>query len=525
MVLEFIFAPQKSSHAASTTTGSISYRELGILLLALVVFLITVTVLSAQLWPVWMDEVLLTDPAANLFLGNGFTSSAWYYQSRDEFWACNAPLYALLLYPWLKLFGLELTTTRLVNYGLITLAMGLLWWAVCRLKLVATMRDRFILLGLILMSYGVSFNYLSGRYDCLAIALFAGLLLTYTFPASWIRTASFIGIGILIPLSGFHLMSYGVLLAVLLFPFLGEPILAPFFQVSGGMALGLTATVALYASQGVLDTFVETVGGHTLSGLDVVPDSAKDASVSQKVMFALMNLGPIFGNRLRGIGDWYFQDGSFLFLMGAAIALMVIQISARQFQGRSPLAFGLLVGFTVPLFMGLVRNYPEYYDWMAIIPLSIGISATLVKVRGSLLRNPALLGIAVLLIASSIPGLPPRLVPGLRYWQDRDYQRIEQFVQANIQPDEVVYSDFAPYYAIRKQANVVLFPSYLDVMADDEKRQLTTLLLELTQAHKNYQDIDLFEQLGGTWYETDAQLDTSQFQLRIWRRQPEQQPG
>ncbi|MBD1912506.1 MULTISPECIES: hypothetical protein [unclassified Leptolyngbya] len=518
MVLESILSNRKKGAFYRGINTITARHEFGLLALILVGFLGVITMLSAQLWPVWMDEVLLTDPAANLFLGNGFTSSAWYYQTRDEVWACNAPLYALLLFPWLKVFGLQVATTRLLNYVLISLSMVLIWCAVYRLNLVSTTRDRFILIALILCSYGVSFTYLSGRYDCLAIALFSGLMLAYTFPSSLPRTAVFLGIGFLIPLAGFHLLPYGVILAALLFPFLGKPVLKAGIPIGVGMVLGLGATVFLYAQQGVLDTFIETLGGHTLGGLDVVPDSAKDAGVGQKMMFALTNLGPILVSRFAGIGEWYFQDGSFVLLMAGAIALASIQRINQTFYWRSPLGFGLLAGVVVPLLMGLVRNYPKYYGWMGIIPLVIGISAALVGVRGSALKKPGILWVAVLLIASSIPGLPNRLVPGLLHWQDRDYQRVEQFVQANIAADEVVYSDFAPYYAIRKRVDTVLFPSYLDVMSDEDKQQLTTLLLELTQEHKNYQDINLFEQIGGGWYETNARLDTSQFQLRIFKR-------
>ncbi|MGG6294654.1 hypothetical protein ACQ4M4_09530 [Leptolyngbya sp. AN02str] len=489
------------------------------LIAILAVFLITVTALSAHLWPVWMDEVLLTDPAANLFLGHGFTSSAWYYQPRDEFWACNAPLYALLLFVWLKLFGLHITTTRLFNYLFISLAIGLIWWSVKRLKLVATMRDRFILLGLILLSYGVSFNYLSGRYDCLAIVLFSALLLAYTFAPSLPRTIALIGIGFFIPLSGFHLVPYVAILAAMLFPFLGKPMLKPFVQVVVGITLGLIAAVALYSSYGVLDTFIETVGGHTLSGLNIVPDSAKDASVTQKMLFVLMNIIPILEERFRGIVTWYVQDGSFLLLMGAAIALAFIQRSNRQFQWRSPLGFGLLAGLAVPLVMGLLRNYPEYYAWMAIIPLSIGIGSTLAGFQHSLLRRSGSLVVVILLLASGVPGLPRYLVPSLWHWQDRNYERVEQFVQAHISPQEFVYSDFAPYYAIRKRVETVLFPTYLDVMTDEEKSEVSTLILDLGQRHENYQNIGLFDRLGGDWYETNAVLNTSQFELRIFRRQ------
>src|SRR5687768_12441274 len=54
---------------------------------------------------VWIDEVMFCDPAINYLTGRGFTSTAWPVQSREETFAGNAPLYPLMLIPWLKVFG------------------------------------------------------------------------------------------------------------------------------------------------------------------------------------------------------------------------------------------------------------------------------------------------------------------------------------------------------------------------------------------------------------------------------------
>ena len=81
------------------------------------------------------DEVMFTDPAANLYLGNGFTSSAWFFQGREEFWAGNLPLYSFLVYCWIKLFGFSLTAVRSFNYVLITGSALFLWLGIIRLKL------------------------------------------------------------------------------------------------------------------------------------------------------------------------------------------------------------------------------------------------------------------------------------------------------------------------------------------------------------------------------------------------------
>lgn len=44
------------------------------------------------------DEVTYSDPAINLYLEKGFTSTAWFAQTASEFWAGNVPLHPILLY-------------------------------------------------------------------------------------------------------------------------------------------------------------------------------------------------------------------------------------------------------------------------------------------------------------------------------------------------------------------------------------------------------------------------------------------
>ncbi|MBD1917094.1 MULTISPECIES: hypothetical protein [Cyanophyceae] len=507
-------ASEKEHKRGSILRGEVR-KEIALIAFLFLVFLIVATLLSAQLFPVWLDEVLLTDPAANLWLGNGFTSSAWYYQVQDEFWACNSPLYPFLLFFWLKLFGFGVTSARSLNYLLIVASMGLIWWAVYRLDLIVTMRDRLIAVFLLLFSAGISFSYLSGRYDCLAILLFSALILTYSFQPSLWQKVAFASIGFLVPLSGFHLLPYAVIMAVLLFIYLGRPVIYPAVATFGGMIMGIASMLLLYAQQGVLKVFVSSLGGHSLVGIET---PVGDASNAQKAMYVLSNLLPILATRFSGIVRWYTGDKTFVFLYLAALVLACIQLYSKRMRLRSPLTFALLSGLVVPLLMGLARDYPAYYAWMALLPLTLGIAATLIEWRGTLLRRPAMLVVVLLLIAAMIPGLPTQLVPAFANLKNRDYQRVEQFVQNNIAPDEAVYSDFGPYYAIRRQVNFVLFPTYLDMMTEADKTKLSTALIDTKQSHHNYKDIEIFNALGGSWEEAEEKLDTTQFNLRIFRR-------
>lgn len=512
-----LYQPEHLSASKDGLWG-ISWKELGTLLLVLTLFTISLSLMGDRLWPVWLDEVNLTDPAANWFLGNGFTSSAWYNQPKDEFWASNAPFHTFLLGGWMQLFGFSLTSVRMLNYVEVATAIAFIYGAVCRLNLVVTWRDRLIMVALMLLSYGVSFNYLSGRYDSLAIAIFAAGFLTYTFPVSRLRSAVFVLLGILIPITGFHLVPYALLIVALLVPFAGWPLLRPFVWLCVGMVLGLGGVMVLYAYHGVLYAMIETIGGHAFAGTVDVPNDVKSAPTSGKILFILQNIIPIVLSRFSGIVTWYIQDASYLLLLLAMMLMGGMMRAVGEWHWRSPLGFGFVAALLVPFGMGFARDYPEYYGWMAIVPMAIAITATLPSLRHAMRRSIGFWLVTVCLIAACVPGTLSRMMPALTHWQDRDYGQVIQFVNTNIEPNERVYSDFGPYYPIRKQVDYVLLPGYLVIMSDEEKAELTTLLLDLRQKHRNYEAVGVFDEIGGTWEEAEAKLDTDRYQLRIFRR-------
>src|SRR5689334_18193604 len=93
-----------------------SKREIWCVILFLLGFLLVNLATSARYPYVWIDEVMYSDPAVNLYLGNGFTSTAWYAQPSNEFWAGNVPLHSALLYLWMKTFGFSIVAVRSINY-------------------------------------------------------------------------------------------------------------------------------------------------------------------------------------------------------------------------------------------------------------------------------------------------------------------------------------------------------------------------------------------------------------------------
>ena len=137
-------------------------------------FLAANLITSARSPVIWQDEVMFADPAVNLYLGHGFTTSAW-FQPRDTVFAGNSPLYSLCLYPWMGLFGFSVTAVRALNYVLILGVIVICWLALDRVGLVRDRAGRLVFALLVLCADGVTYSYRSGRYDCLGMLIVAGM--------------------------------------------------------------------------------------------------------------------------------------------------------------------------------------------------------------------------------------------------------------------------------------------------------------------------------------------------------------
>ena len=169
---------------------------------------------------VWQDEVQLADPAVNLVQGNGFTSTAC-FQPGDRFYASQAPLYSMLLYPWISLFGVHITAVRSLNFLLILAVVSVLSLGLWKLGLIRTAQARWLFAALVLCGYGVTFSYRSGRYDCLGMLIVSGIFAALAIKHRGVRTAVQLALAALIPWAGVQLIPYLALLSLFLFALRG----------------------------------------------------------------------------------------------------------------------------------------------------------------------------------------------------------------------------------------------------------------------------------------------------------------
>src|SRR5436190_15260482 len=347
--------------------------EAAAVVVILVAFVAGLAATTLRIQPVWLDEVTVADPAVNLYSKKGFTSTGWQYQTKEEFWASNAPLHQILLFHWMKVFGFNPVSVRSISFVFMALTIGLLWLAVLRLDLITTPQGRMLLVLLLIGGAGITSSYLAGRYDCIGMLLLAAIPVVCTLDAPfWIRSMILMALAILIPVAGVNLVPYGVLVCGLLCLFLRKGFSREAACLGVGVLLGLFALYVLYVTNGVEKTLLVSAGGHGLSGtLGDDGDSVRREGLGPKVVYILTHLPIVLGKRFQNIFHWYFSDRSFVLVLAVLGIRAVVLKRAGTFSMKSVAGFGLLTAAVVPLVMGLLRNYPFYYSWMAYIPVSV----------------------------------------------------------------------------------------------------------------------------------------------------------
>ncbi len=379
---------------------------------------------------IWQDEVMFTDPAANLYFGQGFTTSAW-FQTRDTLFAGNSPLYSLCLYPWIRVFGFDVVSVRGLNYLLILAVVAVCLLALNRLGLVRSTVPRIAFALLVLCGDGVTYSYRSGRYDCLGMLLVSGLFLTLTLRPSRLRTTGSFVIAALAPWAGLQLLPYLALLGLLLLLMQGKTALGDVLTVGLGCLAGLASLAALLLENGVGHEFLKSVSILAGSG----------RSIAERLSSAMV--AP-------------FTEPSSILLLMALGVILVATLRRGEFRLRTPLGLGLLAGLFVPCFLALAGKYARYYCWMAFIPMAACMAAELQSCRLGAVRKLVL----PLLLLACAAGLPARLAVTCREWSLRDPAPVDQIVAEQIQSGDWVYSEYEAYYPAKKTAAVLFLPPY-----------------------------------------------------------------
>jgi hypothetical protein len=424
----------------------------GLILLAF----IAINLLVATRTPtIYVDEVQYCDPAANLYFGNGFTSTVW-GQSRDAFWTGNVPLYQGFLWACFKLAGFGLFQARAVNTLLTAAAAALLWSTLRRTGLVREPANRLLALALVLSGSVSTLTFRTIRPDATmffvcALVFFAGSLTALGAARWWLAGAA----SIFLPLAGIPMLPYAAIVLALIFIFYRFAHWWLLVASGVGVIAGIGVLVWFYSHFSSVRTFADNVLPFTGLGVAGAPAMSwrerifGDSPGSENLWTSF------FGN------PFEFERQKTLFDYSAALlfaATLVLALSAGRKalpEGRRFTKFIVALALVVPPFMHLAGHYQSYYRWMTYIPLALAVPRLLELHHGAgASRQPRRLVVALACL-SLVLGLPLRTLATLPGWRARSPAPLDQVSTQVARPDDVAIVNYKAYFALRPRTRLI----------------------------------------------------------------------
>lgn len=479
-----------------------------------IAFLLVGIFFGPRLQPVWIDEVVLAEPAANLALYDSFTSAAWYHQNAQEFHVSTSFLYTVLLALWIKVLGFSIEKVRLFNYVLMLLSITVIWLFIKKLPLIKFSWLRIILVVSCLLPAGITFIYTSGRYDTSCIFLSALVLGAFLIKDAKIRWLTMTIIGFFFPLSGLSAVVFATIFGVILLLFNFQRFWREFVALSGGFILGILFLYALYSTNGVWDDFVSLTLGHSVA----------NANLNRSVIDIIFSrVSKLFDQKDYLCGGCLHPSFPPLSLL--LIILIFYELLTKSFRWRSPSFFALITVITIPTTMCFLGKYPLYYSWMSMFPLIICIcwsfNNILEKNKGKIQTTIISIAFLVLLLYANLLGLPSLAQITLQKWENNDYTKVQNFLDNKINPQDHIYADFQTFYALKSRAKRVYFPLYNGQMTPEDRDNLSLIVIDPRASARASWNPGLAEIVGDSlpqWYDTGEQLDTGTYGMKLYRK-------
>ena len=440
-------------------------REIWVVSLFLLAFLIF-NVVTATSYPFpHLDECVQAEPAINYIHGQGFGIRF------DEILG----MYSFLLVPWMKLFGTSLQSIRSLDIVSMTGAFLVLWSAVKRLKIVPLAFWRIFLLMLLATEYGMIVDYRNGRYDGFGALLMAVVLWLMSIEGKRTRLLCLFLVCLLIPWAGMQFMPVlfaGGVFLFLIFRWRFWMEIAVSFLAS---ALGVAAFFIVAAANGRLLTLLKFITGQR-TGIDVIS--------------YWIHHGQLI------VYNYIPADFSFAFLFAAAAIVFVNLRRQNKIDLHSAIFGGILFDVLLSVIMLTVAKLPTYYSYMIVIPIAVALCSGLALCEPGKLKNAAL----ILCSLSAVAGAGIHIAAYIGNYKDRDYSHLERFVDQTVHADDVAYVDTPAYLAVRQRAQDAYFPqtevNIIPLMSQQQKDSITVLLIPPSQLQYTTNG------LGGQWEET-----------------------
>jgi len=427
---------------------------------------VMLNVSTAMLYPpVNSDEVLFTDPAVNLAMGNGFRSSVWYTQPYNSVYASNAPLYSLLLAAWIWVMGFTPVAVRTLNYILMAIAAIVVWFSVANTGLIGSSRNRLLLLCAVLLGEGVALAYRMGRYDALGILIVSLIwMVGMAQTTRQMRKAQLLFLlGWLLILSGYQNAVFVVLITLLLFRTGRRRVLSVSAPVCLGMACGMLCLLAAYYMLGSIGYLIGSLvhHGHT------------SRPCSQRVFAALAAAS---------------KDHSSLFLL-LACAVLALRPQRAARYGRHPVWLALLVLIVMPAIMGFAWSFQDYYGWMKYIPGAVCILVA-IDDQSANDRRGKRVWVVQGIVALACLGFPARLAIAAAEHETWDYDDVQRFVETNVHETDIVLAGAEAYYPSKRRSRLLYQFSNMRFLSGLQREAISVIIGRPSQAEASMKEID-----------------------------------
>jgi hypothetical protein len=451
---------------------------------ALILFLfLLVNVLTADRYPFpFYDEVLYADPAVNYVTGHGFTA-AMPGKGSSIFYFYNGPAHSALLIPWLKVFGISMRSVRSINFVYVAITGLLIWSAAKRNGLILSGRWRLLLVAMLICNYSIIFSYRCGRYDCLGMLVLAFAFWSFSIESAPLRLTALAIAGAASPWIGLQLLPLEAVLGATLAGFTFWRYWREIFTLAAGIVVGSFGLIQFFISHGVLEYFLQFPVFNHVDLDHVLHSQSKGFGFVAGLLhgeFRHSNMLP--------------KDFSLPWVLGAAVLLAVILYRTRSLRLRSPLVYGLTFVPVFGLTLVLLAKFPTYYGWMTFVPLAVCVCASLELNFPTGVRRAAV-GLCIL---AGVVGVGLHVLSCVRDWDDRDYSKVQQFVNSNVRPDDWAYVNPQGYYPA-KVTSAATFFSNAKGLLPSQKSRITVCVIEP-------EAVGVLGELGGDWYNTGQEM-------------------
>jgi hypothetical protein len=228
------------------------------------IFLCAQWVLALPRIPIFnYDEAFMVEPAWHLATSGRPASCLLVDHPRDLPYGMNYPLFSTLMAAWIKLFGFDLFSVRLLPFVLVCAAAAIAIWALLRMNLLSDRRQVLLLLILWMLTHPAFYAAHHARPEGLTLFVFSLITLAATFRSSWVNLCVLTALSVLIPYCGLH-MIVPAAIALVIAGFFGYCSPRQVISIASGIVVGAGSFYLLYQWTGAWESFqfnVKLVGG------------------------------------------------------------------------------------------------------------------------------------------------------------------------------------------------------------------------------------------------------------------------